>query len=84
MATNGVTGANGIPADGSLSTKTASGIPIASRLIEGRALAQDVWSIYKYETLSKHMAKTSSDLCYMRDTVLLTCLQTVSTSDKAI
>ena len=48
MATNGVTGANGIPADGSLSTKTASGIPIASRLIEGRALAQDVWSIYKY------------------------------------
>lgn len=51
MATNGVSGINGTPADGSIATKTASGIPIASRLVEGRALAQDVWSIYNAANL---------------------------------
>ena len=74
--------AKGLNSDGSLNKKAL--IPFSSRLLDGRALAQDVWSIYKYETLSKYIANASSNLCYMRDTVLLTCLQTVSTSDKAI
>lgn len=38
--------AKGLNSDGSLNKKAL--IPFSSRLLDGRALAQDVWSIYKY------------------------------------
>ena len=37
--------AKGLNSDGSLKKAL---IPFSSRLLDGRALAQDVWSIYKY------------------------------------
>lgn len=39
--------ANGVPHVNGLATQSRPVIPISSRLKEGRALAEDVWSIYK-------------------------------------
>ena len=63
--------------NGHVSTEDCSKplLPHAARLEEGRAIVEDVWSIFKSISQSFPF-KSMSDLCYL---VRLTCPQTVLT-----